>query len=617
MANENFKEQLDLAKEALEYQEKELEYTLKTDETFKSRVKTMNDIASNQNDLNKLVKIERSTTKEINRLNKIGHTAMSDKYKVQQILVQSRVKELRTQVLANKARDTADKLTGGMASKLKKGLEFSKGMGKAALAKYLAMGLVVGAVALLIKSLKFASDQIDTLGKGFGVAGAESGEFRDSMMKASVDVISLGKGTADVVSLVSTLSKDFGIALTTAAQLTDQILDTAVATGLTNEQAAKLFGTLMVIGDLTADQAESLAESTYQLARQNQVNPRAVLEDIADNSELIAKFGAENAESLAKAAVRARQLGLNLKTVDKISESLLNFQSSLNAEIEASIITGKRLNLNKARELALTGDTSAMLEEVISQLGDESDMILDNVLARKSLAAAVGIEVDEMDKLLNAQDKSIVAAKSFRDIAGDEAMSALTGIINKIKEIGAAVLTKLGTPLNNLLTRVKNEFFTDEKIAKITNFINNFEKIMGNVFKTVGNIANMFGSIAEFFTVKGFLKTAVNASPIGALTSLFTGKSLTSLLGVDDFKSAGGSHLILTPTGKMLQTNPNDTVMGSTKVNDFHSGPAGSMPLGVDMTNTNNKLDTLNANIEKLIDLETRAPQRLAGELGG
>ena len=48
---------------------------------------------------------------------------------------------------------------------------------------------------------------------------------------------------------------------------------------------------------------------------------------------------------------------------------------------------------------------------------------------------------------------------------------------------------------------------------------------------------------------------------------------------VDDFKSSGGSHLILTPTGKMLQTNPRDTIVGSTRVNDFRSGPEGSMPI--------------------------------------
>jgi hypothetical protein len=51
---------------------------------------------------------------------------------------------------------------------------------------------------------------------------------------------------------------------------------------------------------------------------------------------------------------------------------------------------------------------------------------------------------------------------------------------------------------------------------------------------------------------------------------------------VDDFMSSGGSHLIVTPTGNLIQTNPNDTVFGSTKVNDFTSGPAGSMPIGND-----------------------------------
>ena len=52
-----------------------------------------------------------------------------------------------------------------------------------------------------------------------------------------------------------------------------------------------------------------------------------------------------------------------------------------------------------------------------------------------------------------------------------------------------------------------------------------------------------------------------------------------SATDVNDFKSQGGSHLVVTPSGKMLQTNPNDTLVGSTKVNDFTSGPAGSMPL--------------------------------------
>ena len=579
MANENFKEQLDIAKKLLEYQEKELEFTLKTDETFKSRVKTMNDIASNQNDMTKLAKIERDTTKEVNRLTKIGHTAIAEKYDNQQKLVQSRLKELRTEVLANKARDTADKLTGGMASKLKEGLKFSKGMGKAALAKYAAMGLVVGAVALLGKALSYASGIIDKLGEKFGVLGTQAGQFRDNLMLANADAIALG----------------FSI---------DDVTGSGLAIGLTEQQATKLFGTLMSVGNLTADQAEHLAESTFQLAQQNNVNPVAVMQDMAESAEVIAKFGADNLESISKAAVQARQLGINLSSVDKIADSLLDFQTSLTNEIEASVLIGKGVNLQKARELALTGDLSAMMDNVLKQVGGEAEFNKLNVIQRKSLAKALGVEVTEMEKIVSAGGKQVEQAKSFRDLAGPDALSALTSVVNKIKSIGATLLQKFGTPLNDLLKKFEKNFFSEENIARITDFINNFDKIIMNIGESISTIFSVFSGISSVLAgIYNFITHPVVAGligfgfgwPLGALAAA------GSAMLVNDFKSGGGSHLIVTPMGKVLQTNPKDTVFGTTKVNDFASFPEGGLPNGTDMSETNSALRALNNRIDTLI----------------
>jgi hypothetical protein len=47
-------------------------------------------------------------------------------------------------------------------------------------------------------------------------------------------------------------------------------------------------------------------------------------------------------------------LGLNLTQVDKIAEGLLDIEQSLTAEFEAEVITGKQLNLERARFFALT-----------------------------------------------------------------------------------------------------------------------------------------------------------------------------------------------------------------------------------------------------------------------
>ncbi len=575
---------------------KALQVTVKAAKQGKLNLKQLKDrssligkIANQEFDLSSTKQEQRKIDNEILKIQRRYTGANKDKgkqlikeLKVNKGLLGNEESKLKQQELSAQALGEADKLTGGLASKAKSSFGFFKKMGPAATAGAVGIGLIGAGIALLIKSLQFVSEIVDALGVGFGVMGAQSGVFKKNMMDASVEVISLGKGTADVVTLVDTLSKDFGISLDIASKLPEQILDSAVALGLSTDEGVKLFGTLMSIGDLTANQAERLSESTYQLARQNKVNPKAVMEDIAGSADMIAKFGADNVDSLAEAAVKARQLGLNLSSVEKIADSLLSFQSSLTAEIEASAFVGKRLNFQKARELALTGDTSAMMDEVISQLGDESDMILDNVLARKSLAKSVGLEVSEMDKLLKAQDKSVVQQKAFSDLAGEDAISSLTSITNKIKEIGATLLLKLGQPLENLLKSFEKRFFTDENIAKVEKFVSGFldtiisiGKGVATIFSVFSGISSLISTVFNFFThplvagLLGFVGTGFN--PLGAIAGV--GASMM----VNDFKSSGGSHLVVTPSGRLLQTNANDTVFGSTKVNDFASGPEGSL----------------------------------------
>ena len=172
--------------EALRAQE---EAENKLDSTFNNRMKILNNIADAQDDMVELAKTQKDITAEINDLNKKGHTELAKRYAKEQGLAKERLKQLRTQKLANQAMAGADKITGGMASKVKESVGGFKGMSKGAIASSLSMGLVVGAVVLLGKALAYASGIIDQLGGKFGVMGAESGAFRDNMMTANSDAI--------------------------------------------------------------------------------------------------------------------------------------------------------------------------------------------------------------------------------------------------------------------------------------------------------------------------------------------------------------------------------------------------------------------------------------------
>ena len=172
---------------------------------------------------------------------------------------------------------------------------------------------------------------------------------------------------------------------------------------------------------------------------------------------------------------------------------------------------------------------------------------------------------------------------------------------------------------------------TDENIARIKTFIENFADTVMNIAKGVGKIFNFFKGIANLFSVNnllvglattaGFVASGGNpfaAAAAGAGMAAFTDDDGTGNTSrgkkVNDFKSAGGSHLVVTPTGEMLKTNPRDTVFGTTAVNDFSSGPAGSM--GMANKETNQRLDKLNQNIETLVNLTRKNAGKIIDGMG-
>ena len=76
-------------------------------------------------------------------------------------------------------------------------------------------------------------------------------------------------------------------------------------------------------------------------------------------------FSEDGGDNLAKAAVQARALGLSLDTTSKIAEGLLDFEQSITKEVEASVLIGRQLNFQKARELALNNDIEGAITNVV------------------------------------------------------------------------------------------------------------------------------------------------------------------------------------------------------------------------------------------------------------
>jgi hypothetical protein len=432
------------------------------------------------------------------------------------------------------------------------------------LAKWGARLGVFGAIAAgAYKLLTQFSAKVDAIGGTFGFLANKNEDFRDGLLLAGNNATMIGKNLSDVLAVTSQLSSEFGITLTEADDLSTKVLDTAVATGLSNDEATKLFGTFMQIGDLSAKQAEDLIESTAQLAAQRGVAPRAVLQDMAGSAEEIASFTKGTGENIAEAAVQARQLGLSLSTTAKISDSLLDFQTSIAAEVSASVMIGRRLNFQSARRLALEGDIAGATKEVVKQLGSEEELNNMNVYQRRSIAKSIGVSVSEMTKLVRGQEKltlsTALAGKNFDDLVGEDALSTLTAITNSIKAIGAQLLDEFGRPIADAL-----------KVFTGPDGLQNIKKQLVEIANVAISIVNAGRSIANYF--RSDKKEAIAAFKIDE-----GGKMVRE---TNDFRGGRGSITTMAGPAGVFRLNPMDSVMATTNpipVNDFSSGPAGSM----------------------------------------
>jgi hypothetical protein len=239
-----------------------------------------------------------------------------------------------------------------------------------------------------------------------------------------------------------------------------------IQTLLFGTQAADLAKILQIqteISGLTEEQAFNIQNQISQFASLRNVLPNDVIADIANNTELFAKFSKDGGINLGIAAVRARELGLNLSTVDSISSSLLDFQTSIESELKASLLIGRQLNLNRARELALAGDQAGLLEEIVKQVGTEAELNRMNVIERKALADALGISVTELSKLADGT----LEFQSSDIEKNTQAIRGLTGVLlASAVGAGGVLASRLAPRIGDMISRGANRGFLMTEDAK-------------------------------------------------------------------------------------------------------------------------------------------------------
>jgi len=345
----------------------------------------------------------------------------------------------------------------------------------AQLAMAATVGLIAGAFIVLDKFRQSAEETATATGLTVDQS-AELVKQSYELQASSENRLSTQKEILDAnVALV----KEFGNLNLISAETVQNVAGMADAFGVSVDTVAQVQRSFEQIGNVSPQVASDISTATMALAEAAGVQPAKVMEDIAKNAGVASKYFAGNPKALAKAAVEMAKIGLSLEKASTVAEGLLDIEKSLTAQFEASAMIGRQLNFDAARRLAIEGDIAGATKEVLNQVGSIAEFEQMNALQRNAIATATGLTVDELQRSMVLQEKTM-------NMTAEE----------------AALVSKYGSDLGNINNLTSEEVANRAKSVQATEQLTtSLDKIkselMPPILSIVSAIAPIFSFIAQ------------------------------------------------------------------------------------------------------------------------
>lgn len=293
--------------------------------------------------------------------------------------------------------------------------------------------------------------------------------------------------------------------------------------GLSGEAAGKLAQVATGLGQSSEEFRSGIADSLLPLNQSLGINL-----NIKEAYESIGKLSSTTLVNLNRMPDRMMELvavtkrfGLEMQQLTSFSDALLNFESSIAAELEAEVLTGRQLNLERARAAALRGDEVALAKELAQQVGTIAEFEKMNVVQRESLAKAFGMNVESMSAMLLRQEAMTQLTGEARD-ASDEQLAAAR---KYQEEMGGASKVSLQDALEEIQQREDANKRFEDSIRKLKTIL---ADVLSSLDPVIDTISKMVKNIAE----SPIFKTLVGAASIVTIGATMAKSAMSLMAGL-------------------------------------------------------------------------------------
>jgi hypothetical protein len=411
--------------------------------------------------------------------------------------------------------------------------------------------IILELVQAFLKLDNLAGDTAKSMGISYSSATQLNSEF-NGMANRSNNIFVTTKGINESFNQINQ-------ALGTNGQLSEELLVTQtelVKQAFYSVEAATMLSKLsLATGKPTKEiTTQFLGQAkALNLVNNTAINEKQLLESISKVSKATLATFASQPGKLAEAAYEAKRLGLELSQIEAIQSSLLDIESSIAAEFEAEVITGKQLNLEAARYYALQNDLAGVARELRDQDIDQAKFAGMNVIQQEAIAKAMGMSRDVMAGMLMEQ----------------EAISKLSNLDGKTaKEKYENAVKLYGVEKANAMLGEKTLIDQMQSASIQDKFLQSVEKLK-EVF--VGLVQPLMPVLDAFAAILAYISESKVALTV--LQGVMAGLAVKSLINA----VASIWSMALTPIGAILAVGATAALFSAVSAAKSKATPAGDL----------------------------------------
>ena len=314
-----------------------------------------------------------------------------------------------------------------------------------------------------------------TLRKSFGLLRGDFDVLEKNVKDVAIDLAYLGVTFDGVVLATTAIGKEFNTLVAANKDLVKDVSVLSVQLGIAETESAKFLKSISGMSRSTAASQKGMIGFAKAMSNAAGVPLDAVMKDVADASDEVRIYTGSSVINLIKGVAEARMMGTTFQKMADTAKKLLDFNTSITDEIEASVLLGTNVTFQRARELAYKKQTLEANKEIL-KIAKGMDFDAMDPFQAEAFAKASGKTVTELQEMIQA-DKEI----NYIRMNGTVEQKAQLNKMQEMKRMRDVEAKDVGKQAELKLRQMANQ-------ERINQLQNQFNKLMMELAKPVMDI---------------------------------------------------------------------------------------------------------------------------------